>query len=210
VSNFGQQKTSFMHFKKRLIVNVGVLVVIALSVAAKLPHQQGPQGNLSAQTPVTRSAITFGIKNLGINTEGSISGLVAKVNFAPANLSASSIEASVDVNTINTDNSSRDEHLRSGDFFDVARYPKISLKSVAFRHKSGNNYIGTFTLTIKDKSKQIEMPFTFLDKDNTIGFKGAFKINRLDFGVGSESMILSNDVTVNIDCEGGKQVSAQI
>lgn len=197
-----------MHFKKRFIVNIGVLIVIALGVAAKLPHQQGSQGGLNVQTAVTRSAITFEIKNLGINTGGSISGLVAKVNFTPANLSAGSIEASVDVNTINTDNASRDEHLRSADFFDVARYPKISLKSLSFKHKSGNNYIGTFILTIKDKSKQIEMPFTFLDKDNTIGFKGTFKINRLDFGVGSESMILSNDVTVTIDCEGKKQDAA--
>ncbi|MDR3695324.1 YceI family protein [Mucilaginibacter sp.] len=197
-----------MHLKKRLIVNVGVLIVIALGVAAKLPHPQVPQGSLGIQTAVTRSAITFEIKNLGINTGGSIGGLAAKVNFTPANLSASNVEASVDVNTINTDNSSRDEHLRSADFFDVAHYSKISLKSVAFKHKSGNNYVGTFILTIKDKSKQIEMPFAFLDKDNTIGFKGTFKINRLDFGVGSESMILSNDVTVTIDCEGKKQEPA--
>ncbi|WP_295674073.1 YceI family protein [uncultured Mucilaginibacter sp.] len=185
-----------------------MLILIALSVAAKLPGKQSSQAGSNAQTPVTRSAITFEIKNLGINTGGSISGLVTKVNFTPASLSASSIEASVDVNTINTDNSSRDEHLRSTDFFDVARFPKISLKSVAFKHKSGNNYVGTFILMIKDKSKQIEMPFTFLDKDNTIGFKGTFKINRLDFGVGSESMILSNDVNITIDCEGKKQEPA--
>ncbi|BAU52691.1 YceI family protein [Mucilaginibacter gotjawali] len=185
-----------------------MLIVIALSVAAKLPGNQSSQAGSNAQTPVTRSSITFEIKNLGINTGGSIGGLAAKVNFIPANLSTSSIEASVDVNTINTDNSSRDEHLRSADFFDVARFAKISLKSVAFKHKSGNNYTGTFILTIKDKTKQIEMPFTFLDKDNTSGFKGTFKINRLDFGVGSESMILSNDITVTIDCEGKKQDAA--
>src|SRR5258708_5546744 len=119
-------------------------------------------GSLNAQSPVTRSVITFEIKNLGINTGGSISGLVAKLHFIPANLSASTLEASVDVATINTDNSAKDEHLRSEDFFDVARYPKISLKSVAFRHKSGNNYIGTFILNIKDKSKQIEIPLTYL------------------------------------------------
>lgn len=156
---------------------------------------------LHAQDAVTRSAITFEIKNLGITTGGSIGGLITRAHFTPANLSASTLEASVDVNTINTDNSSRDEHLRSADFFDVARYPKITLKSVAFRHKSGNNYVGTFILTIKGKSKQIDFPFTFVDKENTVEFKGTFKINRLDFGVGSESVILSNDVIVNIDCE---------
>jgi len=179
---------------KKLIVFIAVVLMDCASV-------------LNAQSPGMRSAITFQIKNMGINTGGTIGGLLSKFHFTPENLSASTIEASVDVNSINTDNSSRDEHLRSADFFDVARYPKISLKSIAFKHKSGNNYTGTFTLTIKGKSKQIEMPFTFLDNNNTIEFKGTFKINRLDFSVGSDSMILSNDVTVNIDCEESKQAA---
>jgi polyisoprenoid-binding protein YceI len=165
---------------------------------------------LKAQSTVGRSAITFEIKNLGINTGGSFSGLVAKLHFTPANLSTSTIEASVDVATINTGNAAKDEHLRSEDFFDATRYPKISLRSVAFKHKSGNNYIGTFILNIKDKSKQIEMPFTYLEKENTVGFKGTFKINRVNFGVGSSSMVLSDEVTINIDCEEKKSESAQI
>jgi polyisoprenoid-binding protein YceI len=165
---------------------------------------------LHAQAVMTRSAITFEIKNMGITTGGSIGGLAAKVNFTPANLSASTLEASVDVGTINTGSSAKDEHLRSEDFFDVARYPKIVLKSVAFRHKSGSNYVGTFMLTIKDKSKQIDVPFTFTDKGNTVQFKGTFKINRLDFGVGSSSMVLSDEVIVHIDCEEKKSESAQI
>jgi polyisoprenoid-binding protein YceI len=167
-------------------------------------------GVVKAQSAVTRSSVTFQIKNMGISTGGSFGGLVTKSRFNPANLGTSTIEASVDVNTINTDNSAKDEHLRSEDFFDAAHYPRISLKSLAFKHKSGNNYVGTFTLTIKDKSKQIEMPFTYLDKGNAIEFKGTFKLNRLDFGVGSSSMILSDEVTINIDCEEKKSETAQI
>jgi polyisoprenoid-binding protein YceI len=183
---------------KKFFVFTAIIVTLGLS-------------SLHAQTAaITRSAITFEIKNMGIASGGTISGLVTKVHFSPANLNVSTLEASVDVNTINTDNASRDEHLRSEDFFDVARYPKIALKSVAFKHKIGNNYTGTFALTIKGKSKQIEMPFTFLEKDNTIEFKGSFKINRLDFGVGSKSMILADDVTITIDCEEKKQESAQL
>jgi polyisoprenoid-binding protein YceI len=167
-------------------------------------------GALHAQAAATRSVITFEIKNMGITTGGSIGGLTANVHFNPANLNASTLEASVDVSTINTDNTSRDEHLRSEDFFNVARYPKISLKSIVFKHKSGNNYTGTFNLTIKDKSKQIEIPFTFLDKESTGEFKGTFKINRLDFGVGTTSLILSDEVTVYIDCEEKKPETAQL
>jgi polyisoprenoid-binding protein YceI len=147
-------------------------------------------------TTVTRSAITFKIKNMGIGTGGSVSSLQADVNFNPADPSSSTIEASVDAGSINTDNSSRDEHLRSEDYFDVARYPKITLKSVSFKHISGNSYTGQFNLTIKGKTKPVEIPFTYTQTGNTAVFKGSFKLNRLDYGVGSSSMILANEVTV--------------
>ncbi len=182
---------------KKLIV----FVLIILAARTNVVH---------AQSTVTRSAITFEIKNLGINTGGSIAGLVAKVHFNAANLSASGIEASVDVGTINTDNSSRDEHLRSEDFFDVTKYPRMMLKSVAIRHKSGSNYVGTFMLMIKDRSKQVEIPFVYSNKGNAEEFKGSFKINRLDFGVGSSSMILSDEVIIHIDCEQKKTETAQL
>jgi polyisoprenoid-binding protein YceI len=165
---------------------------------------------LQAQSTVTRSSITFEIKNLGITTGGTISGLVTRVRMNPANLNSSTIDASVDVGTINTDNSSRDEHLRSEDFFNVAKYPRMTLKSIAIRHKSGSNYLGTFILTIKDKSKQVEIPFTYSDNGNAEAFKGSFKINRLDFGVGSSSMVLSDDVIIHIDCELKKSETAQL
>jgi polyisoprenoid-binding protein YceI len=153
---------------------------------------------------VTRSVIALKIKNMGIGVDGAISGLQADIQFSPTNLASSTIEASVDANTINTDNSSRDDHLKGEDFFDVAHYPKITIKSVSFKHKSGNNYTGQFNLTIKGKTKLIEIPFTYTEKGTTGVFKGSFKLNRLDFGVGDSSLILSNDVTVNIDAEAGK------
>ncbi len=150
---------------------------------------------------VTRSSITFAVKNMGITCNGTFGGLQADVHFNTADLNNSTIEASVDAATLNTDNSSRDEHLKTEDFFDVTRYPKISMKSVSFRHRSGSNYTGTFNLTLKNKTKQVEIPFTFAEKGNTQSFKGSFKLNRLDYGVGEGSIVLSDDVTVNIDVE---------
>ncbi|ASU36478.1 YceI family protein [Mucilaginibacter xinganensis] len=150
---------------------------------------------------VTRSAITFKTRNMGIGVEGKLSGLQAEVHFNPADPSASTIEASVDANSINTDNSSRDEHLRDANYFDVAHYPKITLKSVSIKHKSGDSYTGEFNLTIKGKTKALDIPFTCTQTGNTTAFKGGFKINRLDFGIGGSSLILSNEITVSIDAE---------
>ncbi len=152
---------------------------------------------------IARSAISFQVKNLGINTTGSIGGLQADIHFDPSALSSSAIEASVDANTINTGNSGRDDHLKSADFFDVTHYPKINIKSVSLKHKSGNKYTGQFNLTIKGKTKTVEVPFTCTSNGSRTAFKGSFKMNRLDFGIGESSVVLANDVTVDIDVETG-------
>jgi len=162
--------------------------------------------NVFAQvkTNITRSKITFQIKNLGINTGGSISGLQASINLDPANLNSSAIEGSVDVNTINTDNDTRDHHLKEEGFFDAARYPKITMKSVSIKHKGGQNYVGVFNLTMKDKTKQVEVPFSYIETANGASIKGSFKLNRTDFGVGGKSLIMSSEVTANIELDVAK------
>ncbi|MDB5112052.1 MAG: hypothetical protein JWR67_3166, partial [Mucilaginibacter sp.] len=153
------------------------------------------------KTTVTKSKITFQIKNLGINTGGSIAGLQTSILFDPAHLNTSIIEAIADVNTINTDNDTRDNHLKSDEFFDAAHFPKITMKSVSFKQKSEDNYIGQFNITMKNRTKQIEVPFIYMGTGSSSSFKGSFKLNRTDFGVGEKSMVLSNDVTVFVELE---------
>lgn len=156
-----------------------------------------------AQT-VTKSVIGFKIKNLGFNVSGTYSGLQAEIKFSPNDLTGSSIEASVLSNTVNTDNESRDKHLKSEDYFDVVKYPKITLKSVSFKHKSGSNYLGNFNVTIKDKTKLIEVPFTYAESDGKARFNGSFMILRSDFGIGGKNLILSNEANVSVEVEISK------
>lgn len=174
-----------------------VLFALCMIVVSAMP-------SLAQKINVTKSAITFEIKNLGIKTHGTIGGVQATVQFNPSALATSSIEATADVNTINTDNDERDAHLKSADFFDLAHYPKISMKSISFVKKSGNNYIGQFNLTIRNHTKQLEVPFSYAEAGNAIVFKGTIKLNRLDFGVGDSSLVLSNDVIVTIEIEALK------
>lgn len=150
-----------------------------------------------AQSTVAHSTITFKIKNLGISADGTVGGLQATVHFNAKDLTSASIDASVDVKTLSTDNSLRDDHIKSDEFFDAARYPKMLLKSIAIKHKGGNKYTGEFNLTIKNKTKTVEIPFTYDAKGDLSEFAGSFKINRLDFGVGDSSLTLSNDVVIS-------------
>ena len=156
-----------------------------------------------AQT-VSKSDISLKIKNLGFNVGGTFGGLQADIKFKPNDLEGSSIEASVLSNTVNTDNESRDRHLKSEDYFDVIKYPKITLKSVSFKRKSGSNYTGNFNVTIRDKTKLIEVPFTYTESGNTAQLKGNFMILRTDFGIGGKNLILSNEANVSVEAEISK------
>ena len=153
---------------------------------------------------IAKSSVTFQIKNLGINVGGSFSGLKADINFDPEHPESGSIEASVQANTVNTDNDTRDNHLKSDAFFDADKYPEIKMKSVSIKHNSGSNYTGIFDLTIKDKTNQVQVPFTYTENSNDGEFKGTFKIKRTDYGVGGRSMVMANDVTISIDVTTSK------
>jgi polyisoprenoid-binding protein YceI len=156
-----------------------------------------------AQT-VTKSDISFKIKNLGFNVSGTFSGLQADIKFKPNDLAGSTIEASVASNTVNSDNESRDNHLKSDDYFGVEKFPKITMKSVSFKRKSGSNYTGNFNVTIRDKTKLIEIPFTYVETGNTAQLKGSFTILRTDFGIGGKNLILSNEANVSVEAEISK------
>lgn len=150
---------------------------------------------------VTKSTVAYQIKNMGFNTSGSFGGLQADINFDKAHPETSSIEASIDVATLNSDNTMRDNHLKSEDYFDVAKYPKITMKSIAIKHKGGDNYVGTFNITIKNKTKELTMPFTYTETGNQGMFNGSFTIKRTNFGIGGKSMVLADDATVTVNVQ---------
>lgn len=145
----------------------------------------------------TTGSVKFYIKNAGITVDGSLSGISAAVKFDATDLANSSIYASVKVNTINTGIDKRDEHLKSKEYFDAANHPKIVMRSKSFT-KTAKGFTGVFDMTIRGKTKQLNVPFTFENNGKTGTFKGSLKLDRLDFGVGKSSFVLSDDVKVNI------------
>ena len=170
------------------------IVLIILLLSATLGFAQTKQ-------TVTKAAVSYQIKNMGFTTTGEFGGFVGDIKFDKAHLATSSIEASVEAKTINSEDDMRDEHLRKSDYFDVDHYPKIVMKSVSFQQKGGNNFIGQFDVTIKGKTKTVAFPFTFVQNGNIAVFKGSFKINRLDFGIGDTSMILANEAVILVEVE---------
>lgn len=157
-----------------------------------------------SEQKVTAAAINFKIKNMGIAAEGKFGGFKATINFDKNNLDKSSITASVDTRTLDSDNSMRDNHLKKEDYFDVEKYPEITMKSVSFSHQKNENYTGIFDVTIKAKTKRIKVPFTYNETGNNASFKGSFTITRSDFDLGGKSMVLADDAQIAVNVETTK------
>jgi polyisoprenoid-binding protein YceI len=146
------------------------------------------------------SAIQFKIKNFGINTGGSFTGLQGYIKFDINHPDEASFDVSVDANTINTGIEMRDDHLRKDTYFDVKNYPRIRFVSTKV---TGSNKPGVLfifgKLTIKNQTKDISFPFTAAATNEGYLFKGEFNINRRDFGVGGASVISDNlEVQLNV------------
>lgn len=73
------------------------------------------------------SSVSFSVRHMMVtNVRGQFSGLKGAISFDPKNLAASKVEASVEAGSVNTGIVKRDDHLRSADFFDIAKFPTLS------------------------------------------------------------------------------------
>ncbi len=144
------------------------------------------------------ASISFKIKNAGINVNGSFSGLKSEIYFHPKKLKKSNIKASVDAATVDTGIRIRNKHLRNPDFFDVERFPHITLESQGFESGEDDRFLGSFTLKIKDREDLIQIPFSFQKQAEYVILQGVFTIDRRDFDVGDKSLLLSDKVEVEI------------
>ena len=151
-------------------------------------------------TPVDNgSKVHFVIKNFGIATGGDFKGLSGTVKFDPADPTTADFDVSVDASTVDTDIEARDRDLRKSGYFDVKNYPKLSFRSTKIAKTNKDGYLYMFgNLTIKGVTKEIKFPFSATAKNGGYLFEGSFKLNRRDFGVGGNSISLSDDLTVSL------------
>lgn len=142
------------------------------------------------------SAVKFEIKNLGFNVDGSFTEILGLIQFDEGNLPGSSFNVTVNSNTVNTNNSTRDNHLRGEDYFNVSAYPVIRIVSTRIAKSTASGYFVFFgKLTIKGISQDVFFPFKTVEEEGGYRFAGEFKIKRRDFNIGGTNSI-SNDLKV--------------
>ena len=147
-----------------------------------------------------------------VDVPGYFRDFTGTVNYDPKDVTKSTIEFTAKMTSVDTGVARRDDHLRTADFFDVAKFPDLTFKSTKVE-KKGNNLMLTGDLTMHGVTKSVSFPFTVVGflKDQRGGMKmGAVAettISRKDFGVGKDDKLpngaeaLSDKITVVLNIE---------
>ncbi len=152
----------------------------------------------------------IGTKVRGRFTEASGTFTVAE------NPEDSTLEAVVKAASIHTNQSMRDDHLRTNDFLDVENYPTLTLKSTGLRRVRDNQWTLTGDLTIRGVTKSVDFDLEFLGEGQSmqegktvVAFSASAEIDRRDFGVSFNhslldgSVVVGNKVMIEIEVEAG-------
>lgn len=158
----------------------------------------------------SHSRIGFAVKHMLVTTvRGNFKEFNVTINYDADDITKSSVNANIVTASVDTDNERRDNHLRSDDFFNAEKFPEIVFVSKKIV-KNGDGHILVGDLTIRDITKEVEMPFEITDvltsdRGNRFGFSARLTINRMDYGVrwdrtmDTGGLIAGEEVTIEID-----------
>jgi polyisoprenoid-binding protein YceI len=146
----------------------------------------------------SKSTITFKIKNAGIGVSGTFKEFTVDMVWNSKDLSSAHIDGKIKVKSIDTGINARDNHLRNKDYFEVDKYADMSFHSTSIKQQTAGVYWLSGKLTIKDVTKEIGMPLTMTQSGNAETMEGNLTLNRLDFHVGEDSWVMSNEVMIHI------------
>ncbi|KNY07292.1 MULTISPECIES: YceI family protein [unclassified Microbacterium] len=165
------------------------------------------------------SEVTFSVRHMMISKVRGTFGVKSATLTAPENPLDTTVEASVDVTSVDTKDEGRDQHLRSADFFDTENFPTMDFVSTGARAENGELYVdGDLTIRGITKPVTFEVDFGGFGSDPWGNYKAGASakavINREDFGLTwnaaleTGGVLVGKDVTINLDLQGALQQDA--
>lgn len=156
----------------------------------------------------SHSQVLFTVSHLVISeVTGNFKSFSGNITASKPDFSDANIEFTIDVNSINTENEMRDNHLKSDDFFNAEKFPKVTFKGNGLVKVSGNKYKLTGDLTIRDVTKKVTLDVTYSGtvKDPYGNTKAGFKIkgivNRMDYNLKWNAMTEAGGAVVGSEVE---------
>jgi polyisoprenoid-binding protein YceI len=150
----------------------------------------------------------FFVKHLGISTvQGDFTKVTGTVMLDDQDVTKSSVNVSIDVNSIDTRVQRRDDDLKSEHFLNASQFPTITFQSTKVIKSGDNSLKVTGNLTIRGVSKEVTLdvtgptaPITAMGGQRR-GFSATTKINRQDFGVSADPGMVGDEITILLDGE---------
>lgn len=196
--------------KSLRFVFAAVLLLLSVSVA-------GPLAAAEYTLDTAHSTVGFQVRHMAISkTNGTFDDFTGTFSFESGNPESWACEAVIQATSVNTANGKRDDHLRSDEFFDVAKFPTLIFKSTGVKMKDETEGTLTGDLTIHGVTKSVEMDFEILGTitdpwgSERAGFSATGKINRQDFGLSYNSvmeaggLMVGDEVKISLEIEGVK------
>lgn len=165
----------------------------------------------------SHSNVGFEVTHLIISeVTGQFKSYDGTIEFSKDDLSDAKISFSIDVASINTENEGRDKHLKSDDFFNAEKFPKITFVGKSIKKVDGKKYKLTGDFTMRDVTKSITLDVVFngIVKDpwgNTkAGFKVTGEVNRFDYGLKWNNLmetggaVVGKDVAITVNLQLNK------
>jgi len=189
---------------KRLLFLFATLAFTSVALATVETYKIDP----------VHSSINFSIRHFVGKVQGRFTQFTGTITVDRDNLENSSVEATIDVASVNTENDKRDAHLKTPDFFDAEKFSTIAFKSESWEKTGDDTYDVTGDLTIKGIIKEIVLKVKLLgfgpgmNGAQLSGWEVSTTLNKADFGVNGPALLgkaLGNDVAVTIDVEADLQ-----
>jgi polyisoprenoid-binding protein YceI len=160
------------------------------------------------------SRFGFSITHLGVNEiQGDFKKYECAITTSKEDFSDALVDVSADISSINTENEKRDEHLKSADIFDAAKFTTLSFKSKSVKVLGNNKLKISGDLTMHGMTKPVELDASYrkgmnpMSKKDVMGFHISGTVKRSDFGIGASfpAPMLSDEVMLVADGEFGKK-----
>jgi polyisoprenoid-binding protein YceI len=191
-----EKEESMKHVVRSVLgATLGVLLVSSTAFAAFTP----------LKLDRTHSKVSFTAATLIFDVDGEFGDFSVDIDGDPKKPETVKVEANIDVASLDTQNTKRDDHLKSPDFFDAAKYPKIRFASTGVKAK-GSQLVVKGNLTMHGKTKLVSIPFKVAKGKNGAGmdvttYKAKLTIDRNDFGVGTDSIAAKISLEDEVDIE---------
>jgi polyisoprenoid-binding protein YceI len=196
-----------------VLSTLSVLSILAFTTPA--PAQTAPTTDLTKvegghfAIDKNHAKIIFSTSHFGFSTYyGLFTDFDAKLTFDPKAPAASTLEVTIDLNGIDTTNPKLDTHLKSPDFFDVAKYPHATFKATTITVTGPTTGTITGDLTLHGVTKPVTLTASFagggvnpMTKAYVLGFSATGSLKRTDFGVSAYVPAVGDTVTLTISGE---------